>query len=366
MKSPLTLVTLAAMAAACGGSLPGRNQPVSHFSPLAEDLPCNDYHVDDGSEEGHSTHLGCTGLYASWSQRTLNDGVSPFTPGYLLWSDGADKDRWIFLPPGTRIDNGGDGQEGTMDGWIFPVGTKAWKQFSFGDRLVETRLLWKRASGWFETTYLWSSDYSSAIEHTSGLLVKGVDAEGPRYQIPSSATCGRCHDGAPDTLLGFEAINLSAPRAQGLTLNELSQRELLTQIPDQPYLVPGELDAEASLGWLHANCGAACHNERIFPGPLRMRLRLQTDQLDSVESTETWRTAMNQATEYWPLVPCAAGPWKRISPSNPDCSTVVYRDSTRDPYPGSLLNQMPPLVSHRVPVEAVETVRRWIASIPAE
>jgi hypothetical protein len=366
MKYRLILVTLAATSAACGGSLPGRNQPLNHFNPLAEDLPCDDYHVEDGSEEGHSTHLGCTGLYASWSLRTLNEGVSAFTPGYELWSDGANKNRWIFLPPGTQIDNGGNGQAGTMDGWIFPVGTKAWKQFSFGDRLVETRLVWKRTDGWFETTYLWSSDYSSAIEHTSGLLVEGVDAEGARYQIPSSATCGRCHGGAGDELLGFEAINLSALRAQGLTLDELSRRALLTQIPDQPYLVPGEPDAEASLGWLHANCGAACHNERMFPGPLWMRLRLQTDQLDSVESTETWRTAMNQATVYWPLAPCTDGPWKRISPSNPDCSTVVYRDSVRDPYPGSLLNQMPPLVSHRVPVDAVETLRRWIASFPAE
>jgi len=54
----------------------------------------------------------------------------------------------------------------------------------------------------------------------------------------------------------------------------------------------------------------------------------------------------------------------RIAPGDPECSTVRYRAGVRDDYPGPYFNQMPPLLSHRVSVEAVETLRRWIGSLP--
>ena len=41
-----------------------------------------------------------------------------------LWADYATKQRWILLPPGTKID-ATDPNE-----WVFPVGTKVWKEFS--------------------------------------------------------------------------------------------------------------------------------------------------------------------------------------------------------------------------------------------
>jgi hypothetical protein len=232
---------------------------------------------------------------------------------------------------------------------------------------VETRLVWKRPEGWFQATYLWSSDYSSALEYTGsrGLLIEGADPDGPLYEVPSSATCARCHAGAVDTLLGFEAINLSAQQADGLTLDELTRRELLTQNPDRAYVVPGDPDAQASLGWLHANCGTVCHSGRIQRGPMGLHMRLQTGDLDSVEATAAWRTAVGQPSSYWPPLYCGRTP-NRILPGDPDCSTIVYRISVRDPYAGPYVNQMPPLLSHRVPVEAVESLRRWVASLPSE
>jgi hypothetical protein len=62
-----------------------------------------------------------------FSDRGLQVGsptVRPFEPAFALWSDGVTKRRWIELPPGARIDatNTGD--------WIFPQGTKLWKEFS--------------------------------------------------------------------------------------------------------------------------------------------------------------------------------------------------------------------------------------------
>jgi hypothetical protein len=68
--------------------------------------------------------LSCTGLYADIATKTLAQGVRSYQPAVPLWSDGAQKARWIELPPGTQID-ASDPSE-----WTFPVGTKVWKEFS--------------------------------------------------------------------------------------------------------------------------------------------------------------------------------------------------------------------------------------------
>lgn len=333
---------------------------------IVQDLDCDDFRVDDGTAEGHSSHLGCTGLYSNWSKRVLGPGVRPFTPAFSLWSDGAEKARWIYLPENERIDNGGEGRAGSMDSWVFPLGTKLWKQFSFGSRLVETRLLWKRSDGWFQATYLWSPDQSVALESTAagGLLVEGADPDGPSYEIPSARACVQCHNGAADTVLGFETINLSAEGAAGLTLNVLGEEGLFTESPDLAYPIPGDEDARASLGWLHSNCGLACHNPRIQAGP-QLQMRLQVADLARVEETDTWRTAVRRPAQYVPLSSRCSEirSWQRIVPGDPDCSAVPYRAGVRDPISGPHVNQMPPLLSHRPPTDSVETLRRWIATL---
>src|SRR2546423_1675242 len=82
----------------------------------------------------------CTGLYANRDSTQIAPGVMPYTPGVLLWSDGAEKQRYLSLPPSTQIDTS------DLDAWKFPVGTKAWKEFRLDGALVETRIFWKRSA----------------------------------------------------------------------------------------------------------------------------------------------------------------------------------------------------------------------------
>ena len=57
--------------------------------------------------------LSQTCLYKDLNHHVLNDGIIQFTPNYALWTDGADKLRWIFIPEGAKINN--DDQ----DNWIY-------------------------------------------------------------------------------------------------------------------------------------------------------------------------------------------------------------------------------------------------------
>src|SRR5512137_3035620 len=87
-----------------------------------------------GSADGASPppRLADTGLYSDPATLTVDPRNLPFSPQYPLWSDGAAKRRWIRLPPGATID------ASDPDEWDFPVGTRVWKEFTFG-RKVETR-----------------------------------------------------------------------------------------------------------------------------------------------------------------------------------------------------------------------------------
>jgi hypothetical protein len=95
--------------------------------------------------------LAQTGLFRDAGARQPSDGVTPYALNAPLFSDGAAKHRYVALPPGAsaRYDS-----EEVFD---FPVGTVLVKTFAFphdmrapagGERLLETRLLVRRANGW--------------------------------------------------------------------------------------------------------------------------------------------------------------------------------------------------------------------------
>ena len=85
----------------------------------AEDA-AQDAQLDAAAEDAEvpAARLSETGLYANLSKGELGAGVRAFTPQGVLWSDGADKQRWVYLPPGTRIDSS------NIDGWKRPVKIK--------------------------------------------------------------------------------------------------------------------------------------------------------------------------------------------------------------------------------------------------
>ncbi len=299
----------------------------------------------------HPTLLQCTGLYSDWSSRTIAPAARPYAPGLVLWSDGAEKSRWIELPPGSTIDTR------DMDEWSFPMGTKIWKEFRLAGRPVETRFLWKRSTGeWLATTYAWSADGSSATEVTTGVTNVG----GGTYEIPSQKMCTMCHQGRIDSVLGFDAVSLSAPSATGLPIAELVREGLLTDPPSAPIVVPGGATDSAALGWLHANCGTACHNRspRALAGRTGLFMRLDVASMATVEATDTWTTAVGQPSNFQPA---PGANLLLIDPGNPSDSAVYFRPSFRDDQGQGF--QMPPIDTHVVSDAGVAAIGAWIEAM---
>lgn len=306
------------------------------------------------NDAGAPTELRCTGLYSDWAHKTVATNVSPFDPGFHLWSDGAEKSRWVYLPPATQVDTS------NMDEWKFNAGTKFWKEFVLGGKRIETRLLWKATdTAWYRTTYRWSADESSATELTSG----EKNADGNGFEIPSQAQCAECHNGRKDNVLGFEAVGLSSPHASGLTLAALVEQKLITSPPIQPITVPGNANDTAVLGYLHANCGNACHNrdngEAKYTGYF---MRLDVATLTNVQSTDTWTTGMNVASDF--NIPGIAAP-NILTPCDPASSAVYYRMSHRDGLDGTPSGtQMPRIDTHKIDAAAVSMISNWLNTLP--
>jgi mono/diheme cytochrome c family protein len=304
--------------------------------------------------------LADTGLYSDFASREVDSRNLHYTPQYPLWSDGGGKGRWIYLPPGGAID------ASDPDRWVFPVGTKLWKEFAWSRR-VETRYLELTPRGWIYAAYVWTEDERDAVLAPEGGVATGYEvAKGRRHEIPSVADCQSCHQGGRAEILGFSALQLSpdrdplAPHAEPLeegdpTLPALVQRGLLRGLPRELLDHPPRIRAasprgRAALGYLHANCGT-CHDSQ---GPLAsLGVSLRHALGARVERDEPGAGAIGRRSRY--RVASAPGESDWIRPGAPSSSAIVARMASRSP-----VAQMPPLATKIVDEEGLALLRRWI------
>jgi hypothetical protein len=283
--------------------------------------------------------LSEAGLYSDIKTARLADNVIAYRPQFELWSDGAEKRRWIDLPPGKTIDTR------DMDDWDFPNGTRIWKEFSIGGQRIETRLLFKKGESnedWIGLSYVWNDDRSEALAAPWGV----VDARSG-HDAPGAGECLACHGGRKGRVLGFSAVQLSAAAVPGeLGMTELVAGARLTHPPASPLVVPGNDVERAALGYLHANC-SHCHNQarpshdgpRCFEPKTAHDFTLTASALGAVEGTPTYRTAIGSA----------------VRRGDPGGSKLIDLVSTR-----GFLKQMPPLATEHVDEAAVAQLRLWV------
>jgi hypothetical protein len=304
-------------------------------------------------EPAFPERLSGTGLYTAAGE--IDPANLPFAPQYPLWSDGATKSRWIRLPDDTRID------VSDVDLWRFPEGTKIWKEFAWGGRKVETRMLWKVGGEWRFAAYAWNEAQTDALlAPPSGVPDVHEIAPGVRHAIPGTDDCRSCHGSSPGTVLGFNALQLSddrdplAPHAEPLRPGDVTLRSLLDLDllhprreelgTDPPRIRDRDPVARAAVGYLAANCGG-CHNAA---GPLA-RVGLDLTSVESVHASAL------DAPGRWVVPGQAADTSRSIAPGAPERSAIVYRMGSRRPS-----SQMPPLGTQVVDEEALALVKRWV------
>ena len=246
-----------------------------------------------------------TGSYTNYFQ---------YEPQYPLYSDGASKRRWVYLPPGQTINTS------DPDNWIFPKGTIFYKEFSLGGQKIETRQIEKLTdangpTAWRFSTYAWTTDQADAELAIGGFYSQSPDqlarfsaaSVQSVYKIPSTTTCLACHDGAVDVVNGFNYLQLSS-RATQFNLSQASRAHFFSLPPAFPDQIPGtDLDKKV-VGYIQSNC-AICHGG-IGPG-----------------TGDFKHSSLSQKLADEPLMTTAAT-LNLITKGNPDASLLYIKFST--------------------------------------
>ncbi len=304
-----------------------------------------------------------TGLFASVKDHAPATGLIPYTVNVPLWSDGAEKSRFLVLPKAGSV------VFKEKDKWEFPVGTVFVKTFLLNTdtekpaelRRLETRLWVHAPRGWEGYTYLWNDEQTEAHLLADWPLereFKVLTAEGPRPQkwyFPSRSDCAACHTRNVGFVLGWNTRQLHRPYAgEKDRENQITAFERLglftAALPKPVADLERYPDWEKKTGavetraraYLDANC-AMCHSPG-GPG----------NALGSRANLDFHLTLAEAVGGEKP--PLAESPW--FTPGKPARSRALQRMSSREPK-----EQMPPLATHRVDAEAVAVLKRWIEEL---
>jgi len=279
-------------------------------------------------------------------------GLIPFGVNAALWSDGAEKSRFLAIPDGTTITVKPDGD------FDFPNGTVLVKDFALGGKKIETRLFVRHDDGgWAGYSYEWLDDQSDAVLlPASKKKVIGTQT----WHYPSRSECLRCHTEAAGRSLGLELGQQNGDHVYPSTNRISNQLKTLEHIGvfaaplgkpvDQVIAYPNPLAAGPLEGraraYLHANC-SGCH--RLDGGG---RGNMELTFATAFKDTKT----CNVDPESGDLAITGA---KLLVPGSPATSLL----SVRAHLPAA--NRMPPLGSSVVDTQGVKVLDDWITSLTA-
>lgn len=273
-------------------------------------------------------------------------GLIPYSVNAPLWSDGADKERFLALPDEKTVRVGADGD------WELPEGSVLMKTFLLGGKRVETRLLMRHPDGtWAGYSYEWDDAQTDATLLPAS-KTKQVGSQ--TWYFPSRAECLRCHTAAAGFSLGLETGQLNGDFTYpgGRTANQLDTLAhmgvfadplpgTLTRYPVPTGSAPLEARARA---YLHANCSHCHRPQGPGQGPADFRFSTPLAQV-GVCDVAPMQGDLGIADA------------RLLAPGSPARSVLSARmHSLGAP-------RMPPLASHAVDAEGVSVVDAWIGSL---
>jgi uncharacterized repeat protein (TIGR03806 family) len=298
-----------------------------------------------------------------------NDRVIPYDINSPLFSDYAEKVRFIWIPEGaTGIYN---------DSTFFdlPVGTVLIKNFYYPDdfrvdsgpvRIIETRLLVHNENGWRGLPYIWNEAQTEAHLQLAGgeANIEFINKNGQpvqvNYLIPNTNQCQSCHfhyDKQVPIGPAARHLNKSFLYEDGRQnqLVKWAEAGYLEGIPD-PVHAPKMADYRnyesesidnRARAYLDINCGH-CHNPGGAANTSGLFLHVDEDNPTALGIMKP---------------PVAAGKGSggksfSIVPGNPDDSILLYRMESTEP--GIL---MPELGRTLVDEEGAALIREWIESL---
>jgi uncharacterized repeat protein (TIGR03806 family) len=298
------------------------------------------------------------------SQLQPVEGILPYDLNTPLFSDYAEKARFIKLPAGKKI------SYNASSTFEMPLGTVLIKNFYYyhdfrnpalGRRIIETRLLAHMEDGWHTYQYVWNEEQTEAVFEPIGdvTMVEYIDVNGKSikadYVVPNQPQCKGCHN-RNDTIvpIGLAARHLNGTYAYASgTQNQLEhwQQKGMIDLPSANIPANARWNNEQSgslndraRAYLDINCGH-CHNPSGPANTSGLLLDIHTSNSTALGINKT---------------PVAAGRGSgnltfAIEPGKPNQSFLVYRMKSTDPGIA-----MPEIGRNRIHKEGIALISQWI------
>jgi hypothetical protein len=362
--------------------------------------------------------LSETGLFASENGLRPHAALIPYSVNAPLWSDGADKERFIALPGDERI---GFTEQGA---WNFPELTVLVKTFTIdspkGRKPIETRLLTLQRGEWVGYSYAWNDSQTDAdLVESAGKSVTFATREKGElsWRYPSRVECMVCHTRAANYVLGLSTAQMNRVHDYGGVkrnqLDALSKLDVFRIPKSMHYQVLEERLRQADLlsrlllpnnarkstdakKWTKQADESKRQREKLYQKhmgdtTLLPRLVEEYDRLADPYDVKADRESRVRAYLHSNCAHChveAGGgnaainlhfqtardkmrlldvvpihdrygitDAKLVAPGSPDRSILHHRLARRGK------GQMPPLASSRVDEQAVKLLREWISGL---
>lgn len=306
--------------------------------------------------------------------------VLPYEPASSLFTDYAHKKRFVWMPKGTKATYNTDDSNLEL-----PVGAALIKTFYYenvqntpnvgGTRIIETRIMIRKADGWIFADYVWNDQQTEAILDLEGSttpiswkdennVIKSTD-----YNIPNEVQCAVCHkfndtnNNERHIPIGIKPqnLNFNYTYADGDSKNQLTKWIEVGYLQNNFSLPTAEntavnyMDETKSLdlrarSYLDINC-AHCHQADKYCNYRPMRFGFSETKNNLTNMGVCVRTSDLQ-------FPLPSTHQQVVAPGNIDKSMLYFRLNTTVP-------------SYRMPMhgrtiihqEGIELMEQWINSL---
>ena len=314
-------------------------------------------------EEKFPKKLSDFSFFTDDKAQVPSQGVVPYELISSLFSDYSYKQRWVYIPEGKKASFRKD------EVFDFPTGSALIKTFYYpiderdltlGKKLMETRLLLKKADGWQAVSYAWNETQDEAFIKKAGktILNEWIDFEGEvrsvRYRVPNKNQCKECHSYNDEIMpIGPKARNLNKIfNYSDESINQLTKWMKLELIN------PVQVDLNTPVDWEDASYGL---DERV-----RSYLDINCGHCHSSTGGANSTGLYLDLTEERPThlginkKPVATGRGSggfkySIAPGNSDESILLHRMISTDP--GVMMPESGRSLTHH---EAIRMIKDWV------
>jgi uncharacterized repeat protein (TIGR03806 family) len=358
-KITLVLFALTVLIISCTKSEEGEEYVL--LSPVTVDLTkvpyekLSDYNFFDGPLENQEPSLD----------------VLIYEPASSLFTDYAHKKRFIWMPKETKATYESDGKVLNL-----PIGSALIKNFYYenvqnttpvgSNRIIETRIMILKDSGWIFAEYVWNNEQTEAYLDMAGssTTVEWIDKNNinkvvESYRIPSEQQCMTCHKSNEQPFpIGIKPQNLNFNYSY--TTGSKNQLSKWIEVGFLENNIPTSITSTV--------------NYEDIQQPLELRVRSYVDincahchQLNSHCDYRPMRFAFSESSNLANMGVCIDSQdmsgfppalSKVVNPNNINRSMLYYRLNTE-----SESYRMPLLGRTKIHTEGIALVEEWINSL---